>query len=504
MSSTYVVVDGREQTAVFSLPSFIGLTCLLLVYRLWIIDATPIPIFFDEAYYLSWAQHWQWGYYSKPPVVAWLISLTTSLFGNGTLSVKLASPLLYHVAAVLVYCIALRLFDRRCAFYSGCVFLLMPLVGFNSLFITTDAPLLFFWALSCFAFLNALESRHIYWWLVAGLCAGLGLLSKYTFILLPVTFLIWAAIDNRGQQVLSTPRFWLACTIALLCLLPNLLWNAQHGFVSFQHTAEISHQQRNSFNLLRLLEFWGGQLLVFGPAMALLLLRRLRTGGEFNSSEKWLWSLFVPTFALLSAQALTGRANVNWAAPAYISASIIVGHSVIHWQWHRTFRVGLLINVVLMLVFYHYIALTDALGIERKHGNDPFKRVLGWQALAEQFQDDIDRYPDLPLAGNSRKLLSYFGYYLQPHHFTPHYLDNSPEHIDNHYELLYPVKPGEAYLFITTWNQAKLESHFARVEPIAEKNQRVYSNLVRHARLYRVEGLLTSTQKTAVSTPHQE
>ncbi len=100
--------------------------------------------------------------------------------------------------------------------------------------------------------------------------------------------------------------------------------------------------------------------------------------------------------------------------------------------------------------------------------------------------------------------MSYFGYYLQPHHLAPRSLDNSPEHIDNHYELPYPVKNGEAYLFVTTWNQSKLESHFAKVEPIAEKNQRVYSNLVRHARLYRVEGLLTTTHKTDGSTPLQE
>ena len=147
--------------------------------------SVPITLFYDEAYYLSWAQTPDWGYFSKPPVVAWLIALTTGLFGTAEWAVKLGAPLLYGLSTLLIYGIGHRLLSRESGFFAALIFLLAPLVSFNSLFITTDAPLLFFWSAALYAFVRAQASNGWGWWLLAALCGGLGLLSKYTFILLP-------------------------------------------------------------------------------------------------------------------------------------------------------------------------------------------------------------------------------------------------------------------------------------------------------------------------------
>jgi 4-amino-4-deoxy-L-arabinose transferase-like glycosyltransferase len=485
---------------------FFGLCVLMFLYREWVTLSTPIELFFDEAYYLSWAQHLDWGYYSKPPVVAWLIRLTTTLFGNAPWAVKLSAPLLYALTALLIYQMGSLLSGRRAALLAGLVFLFMPLVGFNSLFVTTDAPLLFFWALSTYCFLLALQRRRLGWWLTAGLAGGLGLLSKYTFILLPLTFLLYATVSELGRRVLAQREFWLACGLALCCLLPNLLWNYHHDFISFQHTAEISKQGEAGFDVVaavsRLLEFFIGQMFVFGPVFAVLLLRRVVSVARSQSAdlktdfsgsaeaERFLWCLFLPCFAVLAVQALTARANINWAAPAYVAASLLAGGYLAPMARGQWLRVGLAFNIVLMLCFYHFALVTSVLGIERKQGTDPFKRTNGWRELAAQVQPMVKRYPDLPLLGSSRKDLAYFGYYLQPQVFAPRYFDGD-SHINNHYELMYGLQPGDqqAYLYVGKWQRETLQSYFREVELLGQFEQPVYSNFSRGISVYRVAGL---------------
>ncbi|WP_290697466.1 glycosyltransferase family 39 protein [Amphritea sp.] len=469
---------------------FLALLAVLFIYRGWVVIDSPITLFYDEAYYLGWAQTPDWGYYSKPPMVGWLIALTTSIFGNAEWAVKLAAPVLYSSAAVLIYRTADFLAGAKAALSAGAIFLLMPLVGFNSLFITTDAPLIFFWCLCFYAFLQAKTHNNWAWWLLAGVAGGLGLLSKYTFVLLPATFLLYGAISPVGRQLLLNPRFWITCLLALSFLLPNLYWNYQHDFISFQHTAEISHQTSSSLSFSRLVEFWGGQLFVFGPVLLIYMVIRGLKRQPRSDTEKLLWSLFWPTFAVLSIQALMARANVNWAGPAYIGASLLTGYYLSQIKGYRILIIGLLANFLLAVSFYHYAAVTDALGIERKHGTDPYKRLLGWPEFVNKFQPWFDQNPDYKLASDSRKLLAYFGYYISPQDFKGVALSDD-SYIEDHYELKYPLSKSteKQFLFVTEEDiEVKLNSYFSEVTLLTEQKLQLYSNFARSAKLYKVSG----------------
>ena len=469
---------------------FLGLILAIFCYREWVVLSTPITLFYDEAYYLGWAQTPDWGYYSKPPMVGWLIALTTGLFGNAEWAVKLAAPVLYSATAIIIYRTALMLADSKAAFISGCAFLLMPLIAFNSLFITTDAPLIFFWSLCFYAFLRARESDGWTWWLIAGISGGFGLLSKYTFILLPVTFLLYACFSQDGRKLLLNNRFWITCFLALSFLLPNLYWNYQHDFISFQHTAEISKQSSNNLSGGRLLEFWGGQLFVFGPVFLIYLIIRGLRRSPRSDTEKLLWSLFWPTFLVLSTQAFMARANINWAGPAYIGAALLVGYYLSQIKGYKVFFAGILVNLVFALAFYHYGAVTNVLSIERKWGSDPYKRILGWPEFVHQFQPGFDQNPGLKLSSDSRKLLAYFGYYITPQDFKGASL--SPDaHIEDHYELKYPIARSNEneFLFITeSMKESDLLKYFSQVTLITEQQLDLYSNFSRSARLYKVSG----------------
>lgn len=482
---------NNTATKLFDSKTFVYLSItvlLLFLYREAVTIFSPITLFYDEAYYLGWAQSLEWGYYSKPPMVGWLIHLTTSLFGNAAWSVKLAAPVLYSLSALFIFKIAKALFDEKAALYAALIFILMPMVSFNSLFVTTDAPQVFFWTFAMFCFFKAIRSDCWGWWLAAGIVGGLGLLSKYTFIFLPAGFLLYGIWSAKGRELLTKPRFWTACFLALAIFSPNLYWNMQHDFISFQHTAEISHLSDSLFHPNKLVEFWLGQLAVFGPVFMVTLIVYAFKAKSATEAEKLLWCFFIPTFLGISAQALLAKANVNWAATAYVSASVLLGYYLARDNKRTLLVVGLVLNAMMAVGFYHYHTIADVLGVELKSKTDPYHRIMGWKELVEQAQPYFDAHPDLKLASDTRDILAYFGYYLSPQDFRGRML-NTDGHIANHYELKYPIDTAteSEFLFVSkSMSQATLETYFTHVEPLAELEVSVYPKFTRKVFLYRV------------------
>src|ERR1700747_1048636 len=176
--------DGRS--APMRLPSLrsyaaamlVGVGAITMFRFLWL-ALQPADFFPDEAQYWVWSQQLALGYYSKPPLVAWLIAATTGLFGDSEFAVRLSDPPLQCGAAFFVYGIGARLYDRRIGFWSGLPYASLPGVSVSAFIISTDAPLMLFWAAALYAFIRARENDHWSWWIAVGVVAGLGLLAKY-------------------------------------------------------------------------------------------------------------------------------------------------------------------------------------------------------------------------------------------------------------------------------------------------------------------------------------
>ncbi|TAJ51954.1 MAG: glycosyltransferase family 39 protein, partial [Nevskiaceae bacterium] len=158
-------------TASASAPLRLLLLILLVgsVYRALALHWAGLNLYVDEAQYWTWAKSLAWGYYSKPPVIAAIIAFTTALFGDGELAIKSGALLLYPLTTLLVYALALRLYDRRVAFWSALTFFTLPGVAFSSVIISTDVALFTSWTAACYGLLRALESNQWRWWLLVGL-----------------------------------------------------------------------------------------------------------------------------------------------------------------------------------------------------------------------------------------------------------------------------------------------------------------------------------------------
>ena len=126
----------------------LGLAVLLAV-RLVGLSFNATDLFFDEAQYWSWSREPAFGYYSKPPLIAWIIGLATTVCGDSTACIRLPAPLLHTATAVVVYLIGKRLHGTRVGLWSGLAFATLPGVSLSSSIISTDVPLLACWLWPC-------------------------------------------------------------------------------------------------------------------------------------------------------------------------------------------------------------------------------------------------------------------------------------------------------------------------------------------------------------------
>ncbi|MDP3539303.1 MAG: glycosyltransferase family 39 protein [Azonexus sp.] len=428
----------------------LGLTAVLLAWRFWVVPHLGITLYIDEAQYWTWAQHLDWGYFSKPPGVAALIWLSTAVFGDGLLGVKALAMLCYPLAAAACWAIARRLYDERTAFWSAIAVLTLPMFAWLGLFVSTDALLTLFWALALWAYLRALDSDSWTDWLLLGVVCGLGLLSKYTMAAwLGAAFLHLLAF-HRAR--LATAKPWLAAGLALLILAPNIYWNFTHDFPTLKHTADITLNKKAGGGFKALGEFWAAQWISFGPVLGtvfFILLAQVRQSWRDDRTRLLLW-FALPLWIVVSAQAMKSSANANWAAPAFAPAAIAAVAWLLQREKKRLLVIGLAINVLVVGIAYHWPTLIAAVKVQNPAKKSPFTRAAGWDELGRQLTPIMQAHPGTVLVADNRTLLAHMLYELR--NLKPAAASWNPSgNASDHYKLTTDLRPyvGKDAILIT-------------------------------------------------------
>lgn len=327
-----------------------GLTGL----RLLALALTELQLYPDESQYWIWSQSFDWGYFSKPPLIAWVIAASTGVLGDTDFAIRLPS-LLFHAmgAAFLMYTIR----DMRpgwSALWGPLVYLSMPGIGISGLVISTDALLLPLLAAAFFMFWRLRSGAG---WLTAiglGVFAGLAFLAKYAAVYFLVGLGLAIAFDAPSRRALLNPKGLVAGLILLGLLAPNLAWNAANDFATVQHTAANANWQGQLFNFGELLDFIGGQFGVFGVLLFPALVAAGWTAWRRRTDPDWqtarLLTFFcLPPLIVVAGQAFISRAHANWAASAYVTGTLLV--LVLLLQGPRWRRGLLAASVVIGLAF---------------------------------------------------------------------------------------------------------------------------------------------------------
>ncbi len=389
---------------------------VLTAVRLIGLHLSVVDLFFDEAQYWSWSRDLAFGYFSKPPLLGWIIAASEYVCGSGEACVRAASPLFYLATSLAVYAIASELYGRAAAFWSALIFALLPGVVFSTRIISTDVPLLFFWAVALFAYLKLLRVPDWRWAIVLGVSLGLGLLAKYAMAYFVLCAVCVALVDRDARVMLSRPQTWIALAIALLILSPNIYWNVANHFVTLKHTGDNLTGMGLRFRPMDALAFVGSQFGVAGPfvfAAFLLILARGRKQ-QLGREDRLMLAFALPPLLLVTALSFVRGANPNWAAPALISATVLV----VAW-WIRTSQsrwltaslaLGLFVQAVLLIGDTYADRLTvPALG--RKA--DIYQRTLGWRALGEGVGKAARAAGAPTVAAEGRAEIAALTYYLR-------------------------------------------------------------------------------------------
>jgi len=435
----------------------------VFVWRLFYAAVVPLDLVPDEAYYWHWSQHLDWGYYSKPPMIAWMIGLSTFLFGDSELGVRLPAVLLSTLGLWWVYLLGRSMYNERVGLFAMLLCLATPGAVVMGLLMTIDAPFLFFWTVSLYACWHLLqEEKTTFWtWGLAVLATGLGLLSKQTMVaIFPVVgCYLWGswAVEYWNRQPaasqllrkLISPGVWFWGVFSLAFLTPVLVWNSQHEWITFQHTS--SHFESQAVSIVKRLSFSGefllGQMGVGAPvtfiAFVMVSWRAIRNWRSLKPQERFLLSgSTIPLLAIFGLS-LTQRVNPNWPAPFYIAGYVLTAawfdnqfEQSFASSWFPTmrsrgFRRCLTWGLAVAAIVY---AVPFVIGPLNLAGTsvDPTPRLRGWSDLAGKLQSFYE--PGMfVMAASNRNEASELAFYLPDH--PPSYRWNPNGNIISQYDI---------------------------------------------------------------------
>jgi len=364
------------------------MTLGVTLVRLFVLRWSPLQLYPDEAQYWVWSRSLDFGYLSKPPMIAWIIWLTTHAFGDAEPFVRVSSPLLHAAAGLFVYGAGRKLYDAWTGLLSLALYQLTVAVQLGAFVVSTDTALCAFLAaaLWLYAELQTAEGRARS--LVAGgfgLSLGLAFLAKYAALYAVIGVALHHAVSREARRVWT----WPAATLAVLGFAVtgglNLAWNAAHGFATLSYTSQqAAWDTRRHFDLLQLGSFIGAQFGVFGPAPFAILVgggAALAWRRRLSMSDGLLLAWTLPPLLIVAGEAFISRANANWAVGAYVPGSVLVAAWLRRWRaagWTAAILAGQA-AIALALV----IGLAAPSVADRTGASNVLKRLRGWREATD-------------------------------------------------------------------------------------------------------------------------
>jgi len=411
-----VAQAGRVDIWRLALLAIAVLTLLRLVFLLF----TPIELDFEEAQYWVWSRTLAWGYFSKPPLIAWLIRATTEICGNGPACIRAPSPLLHAATAILIGAAGIRLGGRRLGAWAALVYATMPGVAFSAMLMTTDVPLALFWALTLYCFVRLRQGGGLGWAVAAGVALGLGTLGKYAMLLFVPGVLIYLLLSAEGRRALGWRKPLVLLATALAVISPNLVWNLNTHWTTVVSTAETADVGEAHFELNHLLDYVGGQLAIFGPVPLYLLFEQAFASRQSAGlsllqpeSRQLVSCLSLPFLLAFLVISVITRVNANWAAYAYVGGSLaaagVMARPMAYWWLRRSVAVHAAIGLgmyagILCLPLWPQLPFNLSHAVERR---------AGWQALGQVVAAELAKEPSLRLLTADRSLTSELLYYAR-------------------------------------------------------------------------------------------
>ena len=454
---------------------------LVSVLRAYLMTLSSVDLFVDEIQYWWWSLELDWGYFSKPPMVAVLIYLVTSVFGHSVFAIKLGALLVYPATTLIIYLLGQKLVSETVGFWSAVLFITLPGVALSSTITSTDVLLVLFWSAGMLCFIRSIETNSWFDWIACGIICGLGLLSKYNMAIFSLSALGYMLFFGHAAQ-LKNPRLWIMAGISLMILAPNIYWNYINGFPTITHTA--GYVAKKGLYPGRMISFIFEQAGIIGPVGFIVMWWWIFKG---DKPKNLMLNFSMPMFVIICMVALQGKHNANWAAPMYVS--IIIGMAHFLQNRKKWLKIMLITNIVLGLMVQISDPLMSAAGVELKEAVDPFARVRGWKSWGQDLKTYTDRYPDLPLIVAGRHEITEVAFYTFGKPDANLLAWRPGPGIRDHFQLTRPYTGGSGpALFLTILDPAIVGLYFSDVQQLGTVTRKISRDSQVDYTLYRVEG----------------
>ncbi len=462
-----------------------------------------------EAYYLSSARQFHLSYFDQPPLSLWVIWATMQLTGSeDVLVVRLPFIAMFALSTWLIFDIGRRIHTPLAGFYAALIVNASVLFSISiGSWTQPDAPMVVFWLATVRVllaiFFGGGVRRPYLLWSLAGLMLGLTFLSKYHAVFLVAGTGLFLLFNSTQRHWLRHRAPWLALLIALAIFSPVIIWNAQHGWVSFgfQGGRALAESSLRWDGFIRMI--WG-QLLYMSPWLALPALfvgfQALRAGpreqypaGAVPGAAALFAYIGWPPILFFTLVALWSdtQFHFHWQAPGYLMLFILTGA----WAAVRNTRgikIWLWSSAAATLVILTLLTTHAATGWMRTiipgQWEDPTALQLPWTELGEALEaHGVFAEDNIFVAGTDWIDCGYID--TQVAGRTP-FACIGPDPRNLAYNFEAEDHAGwDAYIVVQTGNIAYAESHFDSVE-LLETLEVTRNGVVelRNIRLYRATG----------------
>lgn len=507
------MILSRSRYSMFLWCSVLGLLVLRLIYLPFFCAAFDLAG--DESYYWEWGRRPDWGYFSKPPMIGWLMGVVGVLTNHAEWGIRLASLLCGTVSLTLLYTLAKRMFDQPTALLTVFLAAFTPANIALNLFFTIDAPLVLCWTAALLAFWRAMEApeKGSSWvWLTLAL--GMGNLSKQMMLVFPLLMLLLVWWSKAARPTMRHRGFWISIGISLLFVLPVLWWNEQHDWITFQHTSHHFDTKADATLLDRFTIFLSFPLLQMALLTPLVwcLLMVIGFGGLWKWRNLDLRSQFLvlfsaPALMVFFMLAVRQSINPNWPAVYYLSGVILVAAALQgSWspvwpaiRWQRWLKPTTILAFVVTLLAYLTPVAMGLFGLEGHPKFDPLARVRGWKEVGAEAGRFYAQAPapekTFFLVMGHRENASQISFYTPQH--PPVYRWQDDDIISSQYELWPRANEermgGDALIFIPEGSglAKSMARSFEKVEKVGDIRVPIGSERLRSYDVYLGRNLIS-------------
>ncbi len=414
----------------------LGIVAGVTLLRLGLLAFDRTDLFVDESQYWLWGQDFAFGYYSKPPLIAWVIGAVTAVFGDTPFWVRAPGAVFHGGTALILGALAARMQGARAAVWVAAAYVTLPFVAVGSLLISTDTIMAPFFAAALYFHRRLVTGGGMGTALLCGAMAGVAFLAKYAAIYF-LGGVALAAFIYPAMRI--APRHVLALLVAFGAVMaPNILWNLNNDLTTVSHTMDNvgwlrSDNPLSQLSLMRVAEFLASQFAVFGPIMGIaLIIAAVRRG-----TDKTLFPFILPALMIVSGQALLEKAYANWAVSAYFAGTVVAMAVLI--ARPRLLRASLVING-LVCVALPLLTMFPQASIGR---DAPLlKRYLGRADLTRQIIAASKSLGPVPIVAVSRDVLADL-FYTGAHSGLTFLSVPATGRAPNHYAQTYPLAAGD-------------------------------------------------------------